>query len=432
MTPRPLTIVVATGLVLAHAIAGLAARQSARSVALVLDASGSMTAKLPDAATRIDAAKAAVADLVGKLPAETRVALRAYGHQSPTKEKNCQDTALVVPFDTASANRAAVTAALPGIRAQGYTPITHSLKLAAEDLVKEESASHAIVLVSDGKETCTGDPCATARALAAADTRLVIHAIGLGVDGAARYQLRCIASVARGTYVDAGSAAELHRALSDAAQRGARKTVDVKVAGPGNLRIEGATAYAHQVLDAATGKKVTEISAVWPEREVPAGIYNVTFDNGVWKGVEVKSGEKTVLRPGQLVIEGADLRGNDLIDPETGEVTGRFLSHKGRVPLLPTRFTVTFGRIAWPETVEIKEGEATTLRPGGLKVVSSSPFKFRVLDADGQPVGEVSSAISRIALPPGKYLLEMGSQKTPVELKAGEDVEITIGQPLAP
>ena len=58
---------------------------TSRSIALVLDASGSMKARLPDGVTRIDAAKAAVADVVGKLAPETRLALRVYGHQSPTQ-----------------------------------------------------------------------------------------------------------------------------------------------------------------------------------------------------------------------------------------------------------------------------------------------------------------------------------------------------------
>jgi Mg-chelatase subunit ChlD len=124
----------------------------------VLDASGSMNARLPDGVTRIEAAKAAVADLVGKLPGGTRLALRAYGHQSPTQAKNCQDSALLVGFDSVASNKSAVVAAARGIRAQGYTPITYALKLAAADLASEDAASRVVVVVSDGKETCDGDP----------------------------------------------------------------------------------------------------------------------------------------------------------------------------------------------------------------------------------------------------------------------------------
>ena len=45
--------------------AGGAFADSDRSIALILDASGSMKQRLPEGTTRIDAAKAAVADLVG-------------------------------------------------------------------------------------------------------------------------------------------------------------------------------------------------------------------------------------------------------------------------------------------------------------------------------------------------------------------------------
>src|SRR6185295_17227816 len=101
-------------------------------------------------------------------------------------------------------------------KAQGYTPITYVITLAAED-VKKEPGQHVVVLVSDGKETCEGDPCAAAKALAAADANLVVHTIGFNVDVAARYQLQCIAKAARGTYSDASAAADLGAKLGELA-----------------------------------------------------------------------------------------------------------------------------------------------------------------------------------------------------------------------
>jgi Ca-activated chloride channel homolog len=73
--------------------------QAANSVAVVLDASGSMNARLPDGQTRIDAAKKAVADLVSRMDGNTRLALRAYGHQSPTLKRDCKDTAWLVSVE---------------------------------------------------------------------------------------------------------------------------------------------------------------------------------------------------------------------------------------------------------------------------------------------------------------------------------------------
>jgi Mg-chelatase subunit ChlD len=422
----------ACALILSTTLAGVSYAEEGRSVALVLDASGSMNAKLPDGATRIDAAKTALADLVGKLPAETRLALRAYGHQSPTQARNCQDTALLVGFDAAARSRSAAISAARDIRAQGYTPITHVLKLAAEDLGKENTASRVVVLVSDGKETCAGDPCATAKALADADAKLIIHTVGLGVDAAARYQLQCIANVARGIYVGVGSTAELAAALGRATQAApARRTTEIVLTNArGKIRIEGAPPAYHEVISAVTGQEVAKINTGYPsEVELPAGIYNVKFQNGLWMGVEVKAAATTTLRPGFLKIEGRDLWGNNLLDPETGEVVGKSTAGYDRIALLPTRVNVSFANTdstLWPETVEIKEGGTTTLRPGAIQIRSSKTFKATVKRADGQLAGEITSAIHRIALPPGKYTLELGSQQTPVELAAGQNVEIKV------
>jgi len=419
------------GVLLAVTPCGGALAETGRSIALVLDGSGSMNARLPDGGIRIDAAKSAVADVVGRLPGDTRLALRAYGHQSPTQQKNCQDTALLVGFDTVANNKSAVVAAARGIRAQGYTPITYVLRLAAEDLRNENVAARAIVLVSDGKETCAGDPCATAKALAAADAKLVVHTVGLGVDAAARYQLQCIASVARGIYVDASNAADLASALGRTVSAPARQVTGVAVAGgPGKIRIEGAPPALHEVLDAATGKEIAKINTGHPsEVELPAGIYNVKFANGLWMGVEVKAGATTSLRPGFLKIDGRDLWGNRLLDPETRQTAGETRGAYDRVALVPTRVLVTFGnlhKLVWPETVEIKEGATVMLRPGGIQVRSAKTFKGVVKSADGLAASDISSAISRIALPPGKYTLELDGRQIPVELGQGQDVEIKI------
>src|SRR3954452_18368638 len=91
---------------------------AAGSVALVLDASGSMNARLPEGRTRIEAAKVAVEDLVGKLPADVRLSLWAYGHQSPTQKHDCHDTERVVGFDAVSVNRGNVLAKTRAIKAQ--------------------------------------------------------------------------------------------------------------------------------------------------------------------------------------------------------------------------------------------------------------------------------------------------------------------------
>ena len=81
---------------------------AAKSIEIVLDASGSMTAKLADGRSRLDGAREAIGMVAPAIPAQDRLALRVYGDQSPREKHNCEDTRLAVPF--AEANQAAPAA----------------------------------------------------------------------------------------------------------------------------------------------------------------------------------------------------------------------------------------------------------------------------------------------------------------------------------
>lgn len=415
--------------------------ETERSIVLVLDASGSMNAKLPEGVARIDAAKAALADLVGKLADNTRLAFRVYGHRSPRQNKDCKDSELVVGFDAAATNKALILDKKDGIRAQGYTPINLSLQLAAKDLAGESSAERVVLLVSDGKETCEGDPCATAKALAGADARLVVHTIGFGVDSVTRQQLQCIASVARGSYFDAESASELAGALGKAAETKAAPTKKQAVIATqklGKLKMDVEGQFSHEVLNAA-GEKVDELLSVKRVVELPPGIYSVKFGNGRWTGLEVKAGETTEVKPGYLEVRPSGSDFVYVLEPETGEVVEEILYSKPRVTLIPGRFDVKFGKLLWPDGVELKPGETMTIKPGVLEVKSDlGIFRFLLRNSDGQEAAEGAvPGHTRVALPPGKYVLEIDpdgwikqladeQRKTEIELVEGQELELSI------
>lgn len=402
--------------------------QSGRSVLLVLDASGSMNAKLPDGQTRIETAKRAVSELVGRMDGATRLALRAYGHQSPTQSKDCKDTALLANFAPVSENKTEIVAKAKIIEARGYTPISHSLTLAAQDFANEEAAERIVVLVSDGHETCAADPCVAAKALAAADAKLAIHAIGFGVGTAARTQLQCIANVARGSYFDAGSARDLAAMLATAASTKPKpdtgSTVTVDTSKPGRIQVKNTWAgYVHAVTKADGGQMVVEINGAGGQAEVPPGVYNVGFVNGLWRGVEVKAGRTTVLEVGRLEIEGgpSDLAGYTLLDPETeAEIVSRTMI--AVIPLMPTSVVVSSGHLAWP-SIEIKTGQTSMLRPARIKVTGQGTYK--VTTEDGRMAGEVSQLFN-LPLPPGRYVVEIGDQKLAVQLSEGQNHMITV------
>ena len=264
------------------------------SVALILDASGSMNARLPEGKTRIEAAKLAVADLVGKLPADIRLSLWAYGHQSPTSKHDCRDTQRIVAFDAIGANKESVVAKTLGIKAQGYTPITYVIKLVADDLAKEDAKPRTIILVSDGKETCEGDPLRH-REGTGGSRRFPGRAYNR-VRG--RYRRQSISFNAwrawrAGRYFDAGSTSELAAMLSEAAKPVPPPQTVTQIVvtkpQPGRLEVRRADMKGHKVSSAETGEIVASLNSSGPRKELPAGLYNVTFGNAVWKSVEVKA-----------------------------------------------------------------------------------------------------------------------------------------------
>jgi Ca-activated chloride channel family protein len=414
-------------------VSAAAFAETGRSVLVVLDASGSMNQPMPEGRTRLEAAKAAVEDFLGMLPADIRVGLRVYGHRSSSNRKNCEDSELVARFAPAGEAKVAIIGKLAEIRAHGYTPITRSLQLAARDIGGEPVSERAVVLVSDGHETCKADPCAAAKALAAADAKLVIHTIGLGVADAARRQLQCIASVAGGAYFDARSQAELAAIFAKAAA--AKKSeVVVKVVGAktGILALpslkRGGAALSH----AETGKAMDFIGGPWPERELAVGIYNVTLANGIWTGIQVKPGETTVLQPALLRIENGSSDNMQLLDPETSEQLGYFnMLTTPEVALVPGYVVPRVGKLSWP-AIEAMPGKTTVLRLGMLRVNDPSharKLQFYVVKPLGGGPEEAFQADKRVNLPPGKYLLwniSTPSERMEIEVADGQTLEVRI------
>jgi Mg-chelatase subunit ChlD len=182
-----------------------------RAVEIVVDASRSMWGQIHGEA-KMSIAKNILEDVSYWYPQDLDLALRAYGSTSPSESKNCSDSALLVPFS--DYNREPIRAAISGLRPTGQTPIAFALDQAARDFGSLAS-DRAVVLVTDGIESCGGDPARAARDLAAQG--IMVHVIGFGLGNAAdedTWSLQAIANASGGRYVTAGSAEELKTALA--------------------------------------------------------------------------------------------------------------------------------------------------------------------------------------------------------------------------
>lgn len=390
-----------------------------RMIELILDASGSMEGKLKTGESKLAAAKKAVLDLVQQLPQDLTFSFRAYGFQSPREKKDCQDTRLLIPFSRLGENRQKIIAQLPPLKAKGYTPISFVLMEAGKDFPADFRGGKMIILVTDGKETCEGDPCSLAKSLATANARLVIHTVGFGVDEATKQQMECIARATGGKYFAAEDAGSLLQELNKAVTT--EKVVFKEQKGPGWLEVKGADLAGHQVTKAETGEKVASLGHTQSTVKLAAGLYNVTIGKAVWKSVEVRSGQTTLLRPGFIKVEQASLAGHKILDKETGLVHGSVSSLNDNAALMPGEYEVLFGKIGWPVT--IIAGQTTTLRPGLVSAPGAGITGLKIWTPTGVVAGEVSQIKSTEPLPPGNYAIEIGKKKIPFALKEGETVK---------
>ena len=88
------------------------------------------------------------------------------------------------------------------------TPLAFALQQAARFDFSGVSGQKVIILISDGADTCGGDPCRLISMLPAYGIKIKIDVVGLDLkkDHAARQQLNCITEASGGKYYDANSA----------------------------------------------------------------------------------------------------------------------------------------------------------------------------------------------------------------------------------
>jgi hypothetical protein len=103
--------------------------------------------------------------------------------------------------------------AINNLAPKGMTPIALSLELAAADFAKYSEAKHTIILLSDGIETCGGDPMKAAQSLKDQGIDFKIFTIGFNVDAQAKAQLKELAESYGGSYSDVRNGVNLQEQL---------------------------------------------------------------------------------------------------------------------------------------------------------------------------------------------------------------------------
>ncbi len=220
-------------------------------IMLVFDASGSMWGKI-EGRPKISVAKDALRSIVKDLSQDKDLGLLVYGHR---RKDDCSDIELLAPVGTLDSHE--VDLAIEKIKPKGKTPISNSVRKAAEELKYTENKA-TVVLISDGIETCNADPCELAIELESLGVDFTAHVIGLDIKTEEdQAKLKCLADNTGGKFLLASSASELNKALEETVKatpiaepkkmslqspEQAIKGTEVKVIVDGEV---GAKAYLH-------------------------------------------------------------------------------------------------------------------------------------------------------------------------------------------
>ncbi len=208
-----------------------------KNIVFLLDSSGSMAGQV-NGGVKMDLAKSALNRVLGNLDPKTKIALRVYGHKGSSDDKDkkvsCDSSETVYALN--SYDEGTFQDALKEFKPSGWTPIAASLQLAQDDFkgATGNDVENVIYVISDGVETCDGDPVAAAKEIHDSDLNVTVNVIGFNVDSKGQNQLKDTAAAGGGKYKDVNSKADLNNTLNELisdAKKGIDKDISDAKAG---------------------------------------------------------------------------------------------------------------------------------------------------------------------------------------------------------
>lgn len=180
-------------------------QRSHGGVLFMMDASGSMLRTM-QGITRLLAARILLHEEISRLDKDIPVGLIGFGNGIP----GCDSTRLYLTPQIGSRGRIASIAGR--MVASGNTPLARSLRLIRKDLLPRHPGIR-VVIITDGSESCGGDPGREADLLRQAGAS--VHIIGIGVSSDVADRLNHIARRGNGRFYRIGNQKELNSVVAD-------------------------------------------------------------------------------------------------------------------------------------------------------------------------------------------------------------------------
>ena len=422
-------------------------------ILFVLDGSGSMNAQWGQGQSRMDVAKDILARLVDSLRINPKLelALRVYGHRYARQSNNCNDSQLEVPFGVNNHN--AIIGEIRDLTPRGVTPITYSLLQAAKDFPAGAGYRNIVILITDGVESCGGDPCQASVELQKKGVFLRPFIIGLGVPGGKA--LDCV-----GKFIDAENARSFNNILNESIKTTfARTTVSVKLLDGENEPVE--TNVNITFLNAMTGTAAYEFVHYLDPSGKPDSVqidpvlsYDVvvnTLPPVIRRQVNIVNGQHNVISipaPQGTIVVKPEGTGNPFVSLVRQRGKGETLqlqnSHAGYRYLEGDYEveTLTLPRRVFPVSLEAGKSITLTLpSPGAVNINTLAEgfgSLFEILDTgETRWVYTLDANRSRhfVSLLPGRYKIAFRARRSPgskytairtFEVKAGQTLNLNM------
>lgn len=203
------------------------------NILFLIDASYSMKEKFGGSDRKMSGAKQVVERAITMIPASINVGCRVFGQSfSGAPEIDCRQTYMLVPM--AQHNRGSLIAAVRTIQPSGLTPLEYALRRCAEEDFSRCQGKKTIILISDGQDTCGGDPCAYMKQLARYGITIKCDVVGLELkrNHKAQDELNCLAQASGGKYYDANNIDDLIQSVAHSVNRAISGKVLLKPKAP--------------------------------------------------------------------------------------------------------------------------------------------------------------------------------------------------------
>jgi Ca-activated chloride channel family protein len=452
---------------------------AADRVIIILDASGSMWAQI-DGKPKLEIARETLRTVLQSIPDDREIGFMAYGHR---QKGSCEDIELIVPPQAGSAS--AISAAADSMKFLGKTPLTAAVKQAAEALKYTEDKA-TVVLITDGLETCGGDPCALGKELKATGVDFTADVVGFGLTADEGKQIACLADNTGGKYIQASDEKALREALVEtvaAAPAPAPEPAPAPQPAPAPAPEKPEFNFLPTVVLAEGGDPVTDGNAweVYKAKSDGTRGDNVTTEYGAYKAnlepgdyiVVARDGEAKVeqkikieagqvykplftLNAGTLILhprasQGADIAGGAKFDfAYPGGSTYAYGDAKVVLPAGEQKVTVTLGNGSATETIKLAAGQtvekdiivgvghvvANAYYTAGGDKAEGSGVGFKIfkakkkIDGTREQVAYAYGPDSPFDLPADDYVVvatvQLAEVEQPFSIKVGEVVDLKV------